>query len=126
MTTKQHSFLFNYCMFKRSLSHVSWWRYHCSFNQMSSSFMRTALAATFTMSSAGQGPYLPAPPFHLLPNILILHNLMQLKLYCQAVLIFTSSSFNSFRSIEEGLNQKARQRSSRLFGGQNLFNSLPR
>ena len=27
--------------------------------------------------------------------------------------------------IEEGWKQKARQRSSRLFGGQNLFNSLP-
>ena len=29
-------------------------------------------------------------------------------------------------SIEEGWRKKQRQRSSRLFGGQNLFNSLPR
>ena len=28
-------------------------------------------------------------------------------------------------NIEEGFKQKARQRSSRLFGGQILFNSLP-
>ena len=42
-----------------------------------------------------------------------------MKIY---VLIF----FRSCRDIEEGWREKQRQRSSRLFGGQILFNSLPR
>ena len=34
--------------------------------------------------------------------------------------------FQFFSTIEEGWREKQRQRSSRLFEGQNLFNSLPR
>ena len=47
---------------------------------------------------------------------------------CQYNAYSYSSCVSSLYSIpvEEGQNQKTRQRSSRLYGGQNLFNSLPR
>ena len=48
------------------------------------------------------------------------------SIHTQSTVMMTQLRNKTDISMEEGFIQKQRQRSSRLFGGQNLLNSLPR